>query len=90
MATQMLWREAQARVHALRGEHAEAEHFAREAISLIEGSDDAIFRPDAWVTLARSSHWEGRPTRPKRRSKRRSTATSERGTSCSPTAPGAG
>jgi class 3 adenylate cyclase/tetratricopeptide (TPR) repeat protein len=51
VATQMLWREAQARVHAVRGEPAEAERLAREAISLIEGSDDGIFQPDAWVTL---------------------------------------
>ena len=51
LATQMLWRLAQARVHALRGEPAEAERLAREAISLMEGSDDAIFQPDAWVTL---------------------------------------
>ena len=51
VATQVLWREAQASVRALRGEPTEAERLAREAISLIEGSDDAIFQPDAWVTL---------------------------------------
>jgi class 3 adenylate cyclase len=51
VATQMLWREAQAKVHALRGEPAEAERLAREAISVIGSSDDAIFQPDAWVTL---------------------------------------
>ena len=43
--------EAQAKVHALRGEPVEAERLAREAISLIGGSDDAIFQPDAWFTL---------------------------------------
>ena len=43
--------EAQATVHALRGEPVEAERLAREAISLIGGSDDAIFQPDAWFTL---------------------------------------
>jgi class 3 adenylate cyclase/predicted nucleic acid-binding protein len=51
VATQMLWREAQASVHALRGEPVEAERLAREAISLIGGSDDAVFQPDAWFTL---------------------------------------
>ena len=51
VATQMLWRQAQARVHALRGEPAEAERLAREAISLMEGTDDAIFQPDALLTL---------------------------------------
>ena len=51
LATQMLWRQARARVHALRGQPAEAERLAREAISLIETTDDAIFQPDAWVTL---------------------------------------
>jgi tetratricopeptide (TPR) repeat protein len=51
VATQMLWREAQARVYALRGEPVEAERLAREAISLIGGSDDAVFQPDAWFTL---------------------------------------
>ena len=51
VATQTLWRQAQARVHALRGEPAEAERLAREAISLMEDTDDAIFQPDAWVTL---------------------------------------
>jgi class 3 adenylate cyclase/tetratricopeptide (TPR) repeat protein len=51
VATQMLWREAQARVHALRGEPEEAERLAREAVSLIAGTDDAMFQPDAWVTL---------------------------------------
>ena len=51
MATQTLWQQAQARVHALRGQPAEAEHFAHEAISQMEDSDDTLFGPDAWVTL---------------------------------------
>jgi tetratricopeptide (TPR) repeat protein len=51
VATQMLWREAQANVHALRGEPAEAERLAREAVSLTGSTDDAIFGPDTWVTL---------------------------------------
>ena len=38
VATQMFWRQAQAKVHALRGQPVEAERLAREAISLIEGS----------------------------------------------------
>ena len=51
VATQTLWQQAQARVHALRGQPAEAEHFAHEAISQMEDSDDTLFGPDAWVTL---------------------------------------
>lgn len=38
--TQTLWRQVQARVHASRGEHAEAERLAREAVEIGERSDD--------------------------------------------------
>jgi tetratricopeptide (TPR) repeat protein len=51
VATQTLWRQAQAKVHARRGELAEAEQLAREAVSVFEGSDDAVFQLDAWLTL---------------------------------------
>ncbi len=52
VATQMLWREAQARVYALRGEHADAERLAREAASLLAGTNDSVFHPAAQATLA--------------------------------------
>jgi tetratricopeptide (TPR) repeat protein len=51
VATQVLWRQAQATVHARRGEPAEAEQLARAAVSFIGGTDDAIFQPEAWATL---------------------------------------
>jgi class 3 adenylate cyclase len=38
-ATQLLWRQVQARVHASRGEHATAEALAREAAAIAEGTD---------------------------------------------------
>ena len=38
-ATQLLWRQVQARVNASRGEHAKAEALAREAVAIAEGTD---------------------------------------------------
>jgi hypothetical protein len=38
-------------VHALREEPEEAERLARKAVSLIAGTDDALFQPDVWVAL---------------------------------------
>ena len=52
VATQTLWRQAQAKIHALRGEPEQARQRALEAISVFEGSDDAVFQTDAWLTLA--------------------------------------
>jgi tetratricopeptide (TPR) repeat protein len=51
-ATQMLWRQVQALVDADRGEHAEAEQLAREAIAIIERTDGLTFQGDALSDLA--------------------------------------
>jgi tetratricopeptide (TPR) repeat protein len=47
-----IWRQAQARMHAHRGEHAEAEHLAREAIALVDRTDALSFQGDAYWDLA--------------------------------------
>ena len=47
-----LWRQVQARVLAHRGEHAEAERLAREAVAGSEQSDSLAFQGDAWCDLA--------------------------------------
>jgi class 3 adenylate cyclase len=47
-----LWRQVQARVLAHRGEHAEAERLAREAVAGCEQGDSLIFQGDAWWALA--------------------------------------
>jgi class 3 adenylate cyclase/tetratricopeptide (TPR) repeat protein len=47
-----LWRQVQARVLAHRGEHAEAEHTAREAIAVHEQTDNLSFQGDGWWDLA--------------------------------------
>ena len=52
MATQTLWRQVQARVHAHRGEHTEAERLAREAVEIAERTDGLNFRGDALCDLA--------------------------------------
>jgi hypothetical protein len=50
--TQSLWRQVQARVHASRGEHAEAERLAREAVGLWEQTDALYLHGDALSDLA--------------------------------------
>ena len=52
VATQMLWRQVQALVHAHRGEHAEAERLAREAVAIAERTDALNFQGDALCDLA--------------------------------------
>jgi tetratricopeptide (TPR) repeat protein len=52
IVTQMLWRQVQARVHAHRGEHAEAERLAREAEAIAERTDDLNRHGDALCDLA--------------------------------------
>jgi class 3 adenylate cyclase len=49
---QKLWCGVQARVLAHRGEHAEAERLAREAVAGQEQSDNLTFQGDAWCDLA--------------------------------------
>ena len=61
VATQMLWREAQAKVHALRGEPPKLTS-GPEAISLIEGRMTRSSRPTPGSPSGRSLRWQGRPT----------------------------
>jgi class 3 adenylate cyclase/tetratricopeptide (TPR) repeat protein len=51
-ATQMLWRQVQALVLAHRGEHAEAERLAREAVEIAEPTDALNYQADALCDLA--------------------------------------
>ena len=52
LMTQALWRQAQARVLAHRGQHLEAEALAREAVEIIERTDGLNFQGDALCDLA--------------------------------------
>jgi predicted ATPase len=49
---QMLWRLQQARVSAVRGDVAHAEQLAREAVELLEPTDDVVSKIAALATLA--------------------------------------
>jgi ATP/maltotriose-dependent transcriptional regulator MalT len=51
-ATQVLWRSAQAKVLAARGQHAEAADLARAAVELAESTDDTNMCADSLVDLA--------------------------------------
>jgi class 3 adenylate cyclase len=46
------WRQVQALVLAHRGEHAEADRLAREAVAAVEQTDSLTFQGDAWYDLA--------------------------------------
>jgi tetratricopeptide (TPR) repeat protein len=59
--TQMLWREAKAKVLARRGEHAEAERLAREAVAIGEETDLLDNQADAHADLAEVLSLAGRP-----------------------------
>ena len=50
--TDWLWRQAWARVLAHRGEHAEAEALAREAVAILERVDGLIWQGDGYLDLA--------------------------------------
>ena len=50
--TQALWRQVQALVLAHRGQHAEAESLAREAVAIIERTDGLNLQGDALCDLA--------------------------------------
>jgi class 3 adenylate cyclase/tetratricopeptide (TPR) repeat protein len=52
LATQTLWRQVQALVHADRGEHDQAERLAHEAIAIAERTDGLNFQGDAFCDLA--------------------------------------
>jgi tetratricopeptide (TPR) repeat protein len=51
-ATQVLWRSAQAKVEAARGNHAQASDLARAAVELAEGTDDTNMTADTLMDLA--------------------------------------
>ena len=52
MPTQTLWRQAQALVHAHRGEHAEAARLGHEAVAITERTDGLNHQGDALCALA--------------------------------------
>ena len=52
LVTQALWRQVQARVLSHRGQHADAEALAREAVAIIERTDGLNFQGDALCDLA--------------------------------------
>jgi tetratricopeptide (TPR) repeat protein len=52
VATQALWRQVQALVHARRGQHAESERLAREAVAIVEQTDGLNMQGDALCDLA--------------------------------------
>ena len=49
---EMIWRQVRAKVLARRGEHAEAERLAREAVAIGEGTDSLVGQGDANADLA--------------------------------------
>jgi len=60
VSTQMLWRQVQALVHAHRGEHAQAERLAREAVAISEPTDMLNDQADALCDLSEVLHAAGR------------------------------
>jgi class 3 adenylate cyclase/tetratricopeptide (TPR) repeat protein len=60
LSTQVSWRQAQALVHANRGEHAEAERLAREAVALTDRTDMLNLQGDALCDLAEVFRASGR------------------------------
>jgi class 3 adenylate cyclase len=60
VATQMLWRQVEARVRARRGEHARAEPLAREAVAISERTDMLNWQGDTRSDLAEVLHAAGR------------------------------
>ena len=80
LVTQALWRQVQALVHAHRGQHAEAERLAREAISITERMDGLNYQGDVLCDLADVPPPPAAPTRPPLPSSTRSSATGARRT----------
>jgi tetratricopeptide (TPR) repeat protein len=58
--TQMVWRQVQAKVHARRGEHAEADRLAREAVAICEETDLLDNAAEAHADLAEVLAMAGR------------------------------
>jgi tetratricopeptide (TPR) repeat protein len=52
VSSEMLWRQVRAKVLACRGEHAEAQRLAREAVAIGEGTDGLNWQGDACADLA--------------------------------------
>ena len=59
--TQMLWRQARAKVLARRGAHAEAEQLAREAVEIGETTEDLNSRAETWADLGEVLALDDRP-----------------------------
>ena len=57
---QVFWRQTQALVYAARGQHAEAERLAREAVTWAERSDSPLFQGDALYDLGEVLEAAGR------------------------------
>ena len=57
----MLWRPVRAKVLARRGEHAEAERLAREALAIGEATDDLNGQGDTYADLAEVLLLAGKP-----------------------------
>ncbi len=61
VTAQMTWRQIQALIHAHRGEHAEAERLAREAVEIGERTDALYWQGGALSDLAEVLETAGRP-----------------------------
>jgi len=61
LLTQHLWRRVRAKVLARRGEHAEAERLAREAVAISEETDQLVVQGDVYADLAEVLSLAGRP-----------------------------
>jgi tetratricopeptide (TPR) repeat protein len=79
--TQMLWRQAAAKVYAARGEGGAAVRLALEAVALAEGTDGLNRHADALLDLAQVFELLGKHEEASSRSVRHSTSTPARGTS---------
>jgi tetratricopeptide (TPR) repeat protein len=58
---EMIWRQVRAKVLARRGEHAEAEQLAREAVAIGDGTDSLVGQGDAYADLAEVLFLAGKP-----------------------------
>ena len=58
---EMLWRQVKAKVHARRGEHAEAERLAREAVAICDGTEMLNAQGDVYADLGEVLVLAGKP-----------------------------
>ena len=61
LLTQHLWRRVRAKVLARRGEYAEAERLAREAVAISETTDQLVVQGDVYADMAEVLQLGGRP-----------------------------